>query len=166
MKLLPVACVITALLLATNPLHASQAAKPKAAPAAKAGAKAARTVEITTGDNIKYDVTEIAAKPGETLRIVLKNTGAMPKMAMAHNVVVLKAGTDVVEFNNAAFSAGATEFIPPAMKAAVLANTSLAGPGETVETTFKVPAAPGKYTFLCSFPGHMALGMRGTLTVK
>ena len=61
---------------------------------------------------------------------------------------------------------GATEFIPPAMKSAVLANTSLAGPGETVETTFKVPAAPGKYTYLCSFPGHMALGMRGTITVK
>ena len=52
------------------------------------------------------------------------------------------------------------------MKSAVLANTSLAGPGETVETTFKVPAAPGEIHFLCSFPGHMALGMRGTITVK
>jgi azurin len=166
MKLLPVACVMTALLLATNPLHASQAAKPKAAPSGKAGAKAGRTVEITTGDNMKYDTTEIAAKPGETLHVVLKNTGAMPKMAMAHNFVVLKPGTDVVEFNNAAFNARETDFIPPSMKTAVLANTPLAGPGESVETTFKVPAAPGTYTFLCSFPGHMALGMRGTITVK
>jgi azurin len=166
MKLLPVACVITAVLLATNPLHASQAAKPKAAPAAKAGAKAARTVAITAGDNMKYDTPEIAAKPGETLHIVLKNTGAMPKIAAAHNFVLLKLGTDVVEFNKAAFDARETDFIPPAMKAAVIANTPLAGPGETVETTFKVPAAPGKYTFFCSFPGHMALGMRGTLTVK
>ena len=166
MKLLPVACVMTALLLANNPLHASQAATPKAAPAGKAAATAGRTVQLVAGDNMKYDIAEIAAKPGETLHIVLKNTGAMPKIAAAHNFVLLKAGTDVVEFNNAAFNARETDFIPPAMKTAVIASTPLAGPGETVETTFKVPAAPGKYTFLCSFPGHMALGMRGTITVK
>jgi len=35
-----------------------------------------------------------------------------------------------------------------------------------VETTFKVPAKPGRYAFLCTFPGHFALGMRGTLVVK
>src|SRR4029077_6428092 len=165
MKLLPVACVMTALLLATNPLHASQAAKPKAAAAPKATA-AGRTIQLVAGDNMKYDTPELTAKPGETLHIVLKNTGAMPKIAAAHNFVLLKPGTDVVEFNNAAFNARETDFIPPAMKTAVIAHTPLAGPGETVETTFKVPAAPGKYTFLCSFPGHMALGMRGTLTVK
>ena len=52
------------------------------------------------------------------------------------------------------------------MKDAVIANTTLTGPGETAETTFKVPAKPGSYTYLCSFPGHFALGMRGTLIVK
>ena len=48
----------------------------------------------------------------------------------------------------------------------MLANTALAGAGESVEITFKAPAKPGTYTFVCSFPGHFALGMRGTLTVK
>jgi len=27
-------------------------------------------------------------------------------------------------------------------------------------------AAPGTYTFYCAVPGHAALGMKGTLTVK
>ena len=42
----------------------------------------------------------------------------------------------------------------------------VAGAGETVEVTFKVPAAAGDYTYLCSFPGHFQAGMKGTLTVK
>jgi azurin len=156
MKLFPVVCVITALAL-------GQATKTTTTTTAKA--PAGRTIEFITGDNMKFDKTEITARPGETLHIVVKNTGAMPKQAMAHNFVLLKPGTDQAEFNTAAFNARETDFIPPSMKTAVIANTPLAGAGETVETTFKAPAA-GKYNFLCSFPGHFALGMRGTLTVK
>ncbi len=134
--------------------------------AVKPAAKAGRTVELTAGDTMKFDKTEITARPGETLHIVLKNTGAMPKIAAAHNFVLLTAGTDQVEFTKDAFNARETDFIPPSMKAAVIANTGLVGPGETVEVTFKAPAKPGNYAFLCSFPGHFALGMKGTLIVK
>jgi azurin len=134
----------------------------KAAPAAKGG----RTVELTASDAMKYDKAEITAKPGETLRIVLKNTGTMPKLVAAHNFVLLKAGTDPAAFAQAAFNARETEFIPASMKTAVIANTALAGPGETVETTVKVPAKAGSYPYLCSFAGHFALGMKGTLVVK
>jgi len=162
-----VALLALSLPIAAAPLAAqAPAPKPAAAkPAAKPGG-AARTVEITGGDDMKFSVTEITAKPGETIKIQLKNVGTLPKMAMAHNVVVLKPTTKVAEFNSAGAAARDTNFIAPAMKGEVVAATDLAGPGETVETTFKVPAAPGKYTFLCSFPGHMALGMRGTITVK
>jgi azurin len=173
MKLFTAACLTTALVLVAGsaPASAQTPAKPATTkPAAKAGttagSKAARTVELIGGDNMKFDKATIAARPGETLHVVLKNTGTMPKAAAAHNFVVLKAGTDQVAFNNAAFNARETDFIPPQMKDAVIASTGLAGPGETVETTFKVPAKPGRYAFLCSFPGHFGLGMRGTLVVK
>ena len=130
----------------------------------KAGA--ARTVELTASDAMKYDKAEITAKPGETLHIVLKNTGTMPKLVAAHNFVLLKAGSDSAAFATAAFNARETDFIPPSLKTSVIANTTLAGPGETVETTVKVPAKAGSYPYLCSFAGHFALGMKGTLVVK
>ena len=178
MKLFPAVCVMTALTFATasasalaqsgttpgNPAPAKPATT--TTKAAKAAPQGARTVELTGGDTMKYDKTEITARPGETLHIVLKSNGTMPKIAMAHNFVLLTLGTDVVEFNKDAFNARETDFIPPSMKSAVIASTPLAGPGETVETTFKVPAKAGNYTFLCSFPGHFALGMRGMLIVK
>ncbi len=129
-------------------------------------ASSVRTVEITGGDDMKYSVTSIPAKPGETLRIRLTSKGTLPKIAMAHNVVILKAGAKQIDFANAAAMAAATGYIPPDMKDQVLAASTMAGPGETVEVTFKVPAAPGTYPYLCTFPGHFAAGMRGTIVVK
>ena len=140
-----------------------------AAPAAAAQdkpASSARTVELTGGDDMKYSVTSIPAKPGETLRIRLTSKGTLPKIAMAHNVVVLKAGAKQIDFANAAAMAAATGYIPADMKDQVLAATTMAGPGETVEVTFKVPTAPGTYPYMCTFPGHFAAGMRGTIVVK
>ena len=134
--------------------------------AAAAQAQAPRVIAITGTDAMKYSVTAIDAKPGEKITVKLSGQGAMPKVAMAHNFVLLAAKTDANAFATAAAAARATDFIPAALKAQVLANTGLAGNGETVEVTFTAPKAPGVYAFICTFPGHFLAGMKGTLTVK
>jgi azurin len=136
------------------------------APVVQADKASVRTVEITGGDDMKYSVTSIPAKRGEQLRIRLTSKGTLPKVAMAHNVVVLKAGTNQIEFVNAGSQARATEFIPQDKKDQIIAATTQAGPGETVEVTFKVPNVAGKYPYVCTFPGHFAAGMRGVMEVK
>ena len=143
------------------------AAKPAPKPAAAkpAAAGAARTVEINAGDDMKYTVTNIPAKAGETLHIKLVSKGTLPKIAMAHNVVVLKATAKQDAFVNAAAQARATDFIPADMKDQVLGASTLAGPGETVDVTVKIPAA-GTYPYVCTFPGHFAAGMKGTIVAK
>lgn len=133
---------------------------------AKPAAAGVRTVEIQGSDQMKYSVVSIEAKPGEQIRVVLKVVGTMPKAAMSHNFVLLAAGVNPTEFTNKSMMAAATNYIAPELKAQVLASTVLAGAGETVEVTFKAPAKAGSYTYLCSFPGHFAAGMRGTLLVK
>jgi azurin len=129
-------------------------------------AAAARTVEIIGTDDMKFNTNTITAKPGEQLRIKLTSKGVMPKIAMSHNVVILKKEADPAAFATAAASARATDFIPAANKADVIANTPLAANGETVEVVFKVPAVAGNYPFLCTFPGHFVVGMKGNLVVK
>ena len=129
-------------------------------------AQAPRVITINASDAMKYSVPTIDAKPGEKLTVKLVSASAMPKVAMAHNFVLLALGTDATAFVNAATPARATDFIPPAMKDKVIAHTPLAGLNETVEVTFAAPKAPGAYTYLCSFPGHFLAGMKGTLTVK
>lgn len=150
-----VALLSTAMLAQTKP----------AAPAKGAGG-AARTIEIVGTDDMKYSVTTIVAKPGEQLRIRLTSKGAMPKIAMAHNFVLLKLGTSQVKFVQAGATARATDFIAPEVKDQVIAATGMAGAGETVEVNFTVPKVSGSYPYLCTFPGHFQAGMRGTLEVK
>ena len=168
MKLFTVVCVC-ALGLVAAPASAGQAAAAQAKKAPAAAAKAAggaRTIQISGSEMMKYDVTEITAKPGEKIRVVLKAVGSMPKIAMAHNFVLLKSGVSAMEVSNAAFNARDTDFVPAAMKDKIIASTKTAGGGETVEVTFTAPAKPGKYEYICTFPGHFAAGMKGTLTVK
>lgn len=134
--------------------------------AASLSGQTPRTIEIVAGDDMKWNVTKIAAKPGEALRIKLTSKGAIPKVAMAHNFVLLAGGTNAQKFIDAGAPARATDFIAPAMKAQVLAASRFAGPGETVYINFKAPAKPGSYTYLCTFSGHFQAGMKGLLIVK
>lgn len=163
MKLLFV-CLLTVALPVSASAQATLASKPAAATRAANGK--ARTVELVGTETMKFDKTEIVVRPGETIRLVLKSVGSMPKTIMAHNFVLLKPGADAAEFNKAAFNARETGFIPPDKKEDILAATALAAGGETVEITFKAPAKAGSYNFICSFPGHFAMGMRGKLIVK
>jgi azurin len=132
-----------------------------ATPAAKA-----RTITITGSESMKYDTATIAAKRGETLHVVLKAVGTMPRIAMMHDFVVLKPGTDAIAFATAVADDKPGTPLPAALKAKVIASSSFAAGGETAEVTFRAPTAPGNYTYLCTFPGHFMSGMKGTLVVK
>jgi azurin len=124
-----------------------------------------RAITIGANDQMKFEPATIQAKPGEKLRIVLKPMGTMPKIAMSHNFVILKPGSNDAKFAEASAMAR-PDFIAPALKSQVLVATTLAGNGETVSAEFTAPAKPGRYTFICTFPGHYAAGMKGVLVVK
>ena len=129
-------------------------------------AAAPRTIDIIGNDEMKYSVTTITAKPGEKIRIRIISRGLIPKIAMAHNVVVLKPETDIMKLLTTGAPHRETDFIPPAMMSFVIAKTGFAGPGETMQVVFTVPTKPGNYPYLCTFAGHYQAGMKGTLIVK
>jgi azurin len=156
---------IFAALITTGLLSGPLTAAVPAQAAKKAASAAGRTVELTADDTMKYSVTTINAKPGEQITLKLTNKGTMPKMAAAHNFVLLKKGTDLNAFTTAAVMAGQTDYVPAKFKDQIVASTKLAGPGETVDVSFKAPTAPGEYDYICSFPGHFAT-MKGKLIVK
>ena len=133
---------------------------------AKAAPPAIREIEIRGNDSMKFDVTTIVAAPGETLRIVLINAGTQPKEAMGHNWILLKRHVNVSDFVNAAVLAKETDYVPVSLKQDVIANTRLLGPGERDVLTVTVPQESGKFVYLCSFPAHCQLGMRGVLIVQ
>jgi azurin len=124
-----------------------------------------RTVELVATDDLKFSTTTIEARPGESLRIVVKASGQMPKIAMAHNFVLLQPGTDPAGFANEGAMHRGSDFIAPGLAVRVIAKSTMAGAGETAEVTFTAPG-PGSYPFVCTFPGHVVSGMQGTLVVR
>ena len=142
--------------------------KPESAPAAGAAAPAGgpRVVNIQASDTMKYDVASIEAKPGEEIKVVLTNAGTQPKEVMGHNWVLLKAGSDPAAFVAAAVGAKDTGYIPASLQDQIIAHIDQLGPKQSGEVTFKAPSAPGEYQFLCSFPAHYLVGMKGILVVK
>ena len=68
-------------------------------------AEPVRTIEITANDQMKFNLAKIEAKVGETIKVVLKNVGTLPKEAMGHNWVLLKPGTDLNAFAQASMTA-------------------------------------------------------------
>jgi len=141
---------------------------PAAAPASPtpAPAGAVATLELTAGDTMKFSVTRFEVRPGQRVRVILKNVGSIPKAAMGHNWVLLQRGTNLSTYTNAAVVAAATDYLPPAQADAVIAHTKLLGPKQSDEITFTAPTEPGDYDYLCSFPAHWAAGMKGVLVVK
>lgn len=130
----------------------------------------AAEVKIEGNDQMQFNTKSFTVKPGESVTLVLKHSGKLPKAAMGHNVVILKVGTDAQAWGLAVPSKGGNpgnDYIPTdkAAAAAMIAHTKLVGGGETTKITFKAPDKAGSYPFLCTFPGHVAM-MRGVMEVK
>src|SRR5215203_3150660 len=107
-------------------------------------AAAQRTVELVGTDNMKFSTTTIEASPGEALCIVVRASGQMPKIAMAHNFVLLQPGTDPASFANEGAMHRGTDFIAPGLAGRVISKTPMAGAGETADVTLTAPG-PGSY---------------------
>ena len=165
------ALCIVALTLSPALALAQAPAAPKAG-AAKGAAKAApkaggavKTFDLTGSDNMKFAPAVIRVKAGDKVKVNLKSVSALPKMAMAHNFVLLKQGADAAAVATAGSTARDTNFVSPKSKDQIIAASPLAGGGETVSVEFTAPAA-GKYQFICTFPAHFQAGMVGQLIVE
>jgi azurin len=160
---------------AASTTASAPASTPAAASAAPAKAAGPHTFEVTANDTMKFVYNgqesgpgtplRLEAKSGEDIKIVLTNAGTLPKEAMGHNLVVLKPGSDVNAFSAAAATAKDKDYVPDALKDQIVGHTALLGPRKSDEVNLKGLAA-GEYPFLCSFPGHAPIGMKGVLVVQ
>jgi len=108
-----------------------------------------------SSSTLEFDPPAIAAKAGARVRLRFINTGTLP-----HNFVVVKNEDDIDALADAASKAGG-DYVPLAQKEKMIAYSTLASPGQTVELVFVVPPA-GVYTYVCLLSGH-SNSMLGTL---
>ncbi|HEX2748850.1 MAG TPA: PVC-type heme-binding CxxCH protein [Verrucomicrobiales bacterium] len=109
-----------------------------------------------------YEQKELTARAGSVVALAFENPGEMP-----HNAVICAPGSlekvgaaaDAMQTDPNGLAAGFVPQIPE-----VLYKTRLLNRGGKETLIFRVPAAPGDYVIVCTFPGHWRL-MKGVLKV-
>jgi len=123
-------------------------------------------VTVSAYNTLTYSPSEIVAHPGQKVVLTFKNESTLPRSAMAHDWVLLRAGADVKAYANVAMTDCADDHIPKSLAKEVLVSIPMLGPLESRTVTFTAPTVPGSYPYLCSCPGHSQGGMKGVLIVK
>lgn len=138
-------------------LSAAKLALMLVAPVAVLQAQRDTTITVKAfSSTLEFVPASLAVKAGTRLRLRFVNEGTYP-----HNFVIPKKDDDIDDLAVAAMNAAESGFVPVAMKDKLIAWTGLISAGEVGEVTIVVPP-PGRYTYVCLFPGHSA-SMLGTL---
>lgn len=122
-------------------------------------------VRLTGNDVLQFNTKEFSVKAGSKLRVEMTNVGKMPRETMSHNWMLVKPIADA-ELNALAMNASTrpSEGYMPEDQSAILFHTKMLGPGEKDVIEITVPAEPGTYPYICTFPGHYPI-MRGKMVV-
>lgn len=113
-------------------------------------ANVSRTVQVDMSDAMRYAPSNIAAKQGETIRFIIKNSGKVKHEFVLGTAKELKEHYEVMK-----------KF--PEMEHAD-ANMVTVAPGTTGEVIWRFTKA-GKIDFACLQPGHYDAGMKGLVSV-
>lgn len=117
----------------------------------------------TVSQKMAYDKKELTVTAGQYVELRLNNKDQMP-----HNLVLIEKSS-LESFGKLVDSflkdpkAAEMGYVPDSRY--VIAATEMINPGETGSIFFKVPDIPGRYPFVCTFPGHWRM-MQGVLIVK
>jgi azurin len=130
---------------------------------AKMIAEQGQILRIQAAPELHFAPTEVTVQTGSRVRLIFDNPDLM-----IHNFV-LCAPDSVEEIGAladklAAMPDGlAKQYIPDSPK--ILHHTKLVSPKAREELVFDAPKAPGRYPYICTFPGHWRI-MKGTMIVE
>ena len=123
----------------------------------------AREVRIAAGQNLTYDTREFRVQAGEAIKLVFKNPDVVP-----HNWVLIQPDKLQVigaEANKIISDPEALirHYVPQSPE--VICFTDIVDGKQETEIQFRVPDQPGRYPYLCTFPGHWMV-MNGVMIVQ
>jgi len=120
-------------------------------------------VRLETATGLQFAQKELRVKAGKGVALTVVNPDSMP-----HNWVLTKPDAlERVALLSAKMAAEpdayARHYVPDSPD--ILCHTRLLDAGKKTTVYFDAPKVPGRYPYLCSFPGHAQI-MRGVLIVE
>jgi azurin len=123
----------------------------------------AREIALEAAGGLQYKQKLLQAKAGEALTLRFRNTDVMP-----HNMVIV-APDAIRTVGEASFKmlndpmAGVKHYVPDLPE--VIVYCPVIDPGKEHRLHFRAPTKPGRYPYICTFPGHWQ-AMQGVLEVS
>lgn len=123
----------------------------------------ARAITLETGKNLTFALRSFKVRRGEVVKFTLANPDVVP-----HNWALVKPGAlrRVGELANRLVAdpeAAARHYIPQTND--VLFYVDVVSPQDQFSIYFRAPDEPGRYPYLCTFPGHWMV-MNGEMIVE
>ena len=123
----------------------------------------ARDVRIESRDNLQFSTRTITATAGEIIKLTFGNPDVVPhKWALIRPGSLEKIGNLTNRLVNDP-DAFLRHYVPESQD--VICYTDVVEPKGEGSIYFQVPNEPGRYPYLCTFPGHWMV-MNGELIVK
>jgi plastocyanin len=112
---------------------------------------------------MQFSPAELRVQAGQPVRLIFENPDLMQ-----HNLLIVAPGAidEIGELADQMATSPdglAKQYVPASPK--VLHATPLVEPKGRYELRFTAPAQPGRYPYVCTFPGHWRM-MRGVLVVE
>jgi putative heme-binding domain-containing protein len=122
-----------------------------------------RELRIASKDNLQFSERVLETTVGERLKLVFSNPDVVP-----HNWALIRPGTlaKIGELTNGLVNdpeAFLRHYVPQSDD--VVCYTDIVNSGEETTIYFTAPNQPGRYPYLCTFPGHWMV-MNGELVVR
>lgn len=117
-------------------------------------------VEGSSIADMRFVPNNISIKKGDRVKLTLSNT--IRSEGLYQNWVLVNLGTAQEVANNAMAEGTQNNYVPSGKN--VLAASTLAAPGASVDLSFNAPTV-GTYQFISTFPGNYPK-MTGKLTVQ
>jgi uncharacterized cupredoxin-like copper-binding protein len=114
------------------------------------GRRIDRTVEVRASDTMRFTPADIRAREGETIRVVVRNDGAMPHEWVLGSPAAIEQHAKEMRGGHADHGGG-------------IVGASVA-PGQVAELVVTFESA-GPLQVACLVPGHYEAGMRGSVDV-
>ena len=112
----------------------------------------ARAITITMTDNMRFSPARIMVRPGETVKLVVKNSGTLT------HELVLGTAKELAEHAELMRKFPEMEHDDP--------NAVSVEPGKSGILIWQFTTKPGEYDFGCLVPGHFEAGMIGKIVVR
>jgi len=122
-----------------------------------------RTINLRTATGLQYEQRELRAVAGEYLALVFENPDDMPHNWVLTEIGAADAVANLADRMVAQPDGFARHYVPES--ADILCHSRLMLPHTRTTLYFNAPSKPGRYPYLCTFPGHAQI-MRGVLVVE